>query len=416
MNSEQYDKKQPYAIVIGLNGMTGLQTARILAKRGVPVIAIAKDPKHHISRTRVCEDILYADTESEEVIESLVTLGPKLNQKAVLFPCGDINVALVSQHRQVLEQWYHVILPDPDVLQMLMDKVSFYTYAQKEGFSIPPTFIMKSRSDAEKAAASLDYPCILKPAGRSSAWFAYTMFKVHTASSADELLDFFDRSIEQTKSLIAQQWVEGTDADLYSCNCYFDSESQPLVTFIARKLRQWPPQKGVSSLGVECRNDIVLNEAMRLFKSVNYRGLGYLEMKQDARTGKYYIIEPNIGRPTGRSAISEAGGVELLYTMYCDAIGWPLPPNREQKYTGVKWIHIRRDTQSALYYWRRGELTLKEWWHSVRGRKGYALFSWTDPGPFIGDLVRVIRSYLQPEERKEKAYLNLEPVETQSNS
>ena len=415
MNSEIYDKEQPYAIVIGLNGMTGLQTARILAKRGVPVIAIAKDPKHHISRTRVCEDILYADTESEEVIESLVTLGPKLNQKAVLFPCGDINVALVSQHRQRLEEWYHVILPDPDVLQMMMDKVSFYTYAQKQGFPIPPTFILKSRSEAEEAAASLDYPCVLKPAGRSSEWFAYTMFKVHTASSAEELLDFFDRSIEQTKSLVAQQWVEGTDANLYSCNCYFDKTSQPLVTFIARKIRQWPPQRGVSSLGVECRNDIVLNEAMRLFKSVNYRGLGYLEMKQDARTGEYYIIEPNIGRPTGRSAIAEAGGVELLYTMYCDAIGWPLPANREQKYTGVKWIHIRRDTQSALYYWRRGELTLKEWWQSVRGRKGYALFSWTDPGPFVGDLVRVVRSYLRPEERKEKAYLNLEPVKSQGS-
>jgi predicted ATP-grasp superfamily ATP-dependent carboligase len=99
--------------------------------------------------------------------------------------------------------------------------------------------------------------------------------------------------------------------------------------------------------------------------------------------------------------------VELLYSMYCDAIGWPLPPNLEQKYTGAKWIHLRRDSQSALYYWRRGELTLKEWWRSIRGRKTYALFSWTDPAPFFGDLVRVIRTYLQPEERKERAYRNL---------
>jgi len=415
LKSDLYNKQQPYAIVIGLNGMTGLQTARILSSRGVPVIAIAKDPKHHVSRTRVCEEILYADTESEEVIEILVTLGPKLNQKAVLYPCGDINVALVSDHRQKLEEWYHIVLPDPEVLKMLMDKVSFYTYAQKNGFPIPPTYLLRTRSEAEEAAANLDYPCVLKPSGRSSEWFAYTMFKVHMVSSAEELLDFFDRSIEGAKILIAQQWVDGTDANLYSCNCYFSTASEPLVTFIARKIRQWPPQKGVSSLGVECRNDTVLEEALRLFQSVDYRGLGYLEMKQDARTGEYYIIEPNIGRPTGRSAIAEAGGVELLYTMYCDAIGWPLPPNREQKYTGVKWIHIRRDTQSALYYWRRGELTPKEWWQSVRGRKGYALFSWTDPGPFVGDLVRVVRSYLRPEERKEKAYLNLEPVKSQGS-
>ena len=61
-----------------------------------------------------------------------------------------------------------------------------------------------------------------------------------------------------------------------------------------------------------------------------------------------------------RSATAEISGVELLYTMYCDAIGWPLPANREQMYQGVKWIYLRHDFQSAFYRWRRGELTLKE--------------------------------------------------------
>ena len=70
----------------------------------------------------------------------------------------------------------------------------------------------------------------------------------------------------------------------------------------------------------QSRDDVVLRETVRLFKSVNYRGLGYVELKRDERSGEYYIMEPNIGRPTGRSAIAEAGGVELLYTMYCDAL------------------------------------------------------------------------------------------------
>ena len=59
--------------------------------------------------------------------------------------------------------------------------------------------------------------------------------------------------------------------------------------------------------------------------------------------------------------------MELLYTMYCDVLGWPLPENREQKYEGVKWISLRRDVQSAFHYWRRGNLTLREWWRSWRG-------------------------------------------------
>ncbi len=185
---------------------------------------------------------------------------------------------------------------------------------------------------------------------------------------------------------MVQEWIEGSDANLFSCNCYFTSESRPAVTFIARKIRQWPPKTGTSSLGEECRNDTVLRESIRFFQHVRFRGLGYLEIKRDVRNGKHYIIEPNIGRPTGRSAISEAGGVELLYTMYCDLLGQPLPENRKQRYTGAKWIYLRRDLQSAWSHWRQGELTLKQWRQSMQGRKYYALFSWTDPVPFLEDL------------------------------
>jgi hypothetical protein len=110
-----------------------------------------------------------------------------------------------------------------------------------------------------------------------------------------------------------------------------------------------------------------------------------LEFKRDERTGKHFIIEPNIGRPTGRSAIAEAGGVELLYAMYCEILGRPLPENLKQQYRGTKWIYLRRDLQSAMYYWRRGELSFSQWFRSVRGPKGYALWAWNDQVPFWMD-------------------------------
>jgi D-aspartate ligase len=382
--------KKPYAVVIGLDCITGLQTARILASHGVPVIAIAADPAHYCSQTRVCEKIYAADTANQEFIELLESLGPELNRDAVLFPCTDMSVLLISQNRQRLAPWYRITLPENETVEMLMDKISFLTYAQKHGLPVPKTYFLKSRSDAEKAAKELTFPCILKPPIKTSVWQENTKAKVFKASSVEAFFDLYDLCSQWADLLMVQEWVEGTDADLYSCNCYFDNDSEPQVTFIARKIRQWPPETGTSCLGEECRNDIVLEETLRLFRSVSYRGLGYVEMKQDRRTGKHYIIEPNIGRPTGRSAIAEAGGVELIYTNYCDALDWPLPGDRVQKYTGVKWIYLRRDIQSALFYWKRGELTLRSWWHSWRGRKAYAVFAWTDPIPFLEDVSRAV--------------------------
>ena len=36
----------PYAVLIDMDYLTGIQTSRILAARGVPVIGLAKNPKH----------------------------------------------------------------------------------------------------------------------------------------------------------------------------------------------------------------------------------------------------------------------------------------------------------------------------------------------------------------------------------
>lgn len=408
VRSDFQDGEPPQVIVVGLDSLNGIQAAHILARHRIPITAIAKDPKHYSCWTRVCRSILFADTGNEEFVRLLEDMGPKLKQKAVLLPCTDMAVLLISRNRDRLEPWYDMSLPPPDVVETLMDKVSFYTYAQQNGFPIPVTRFVNSREEAERAARDLTFPCVLKPPNSAiPAWEQNSKLKAYKVSTAAELLDVYERSRAWTQDVIIQEWVVGPDRNLYSCNCYLDAHSMPLATFVARKLRQWPPVTGESCLGEECRNDVVLEETIRLFQSVGLRGLGYVEIKQDARTGKHYILEPNIGRPTGRSAIAEAGGVELLYTMYCDTVGWPLPENRQQHYGNVKWMAMRRDLQSALYHWKEGDLTLKEWWQSVRGPKAYALFSWSDPGPFFGDLARGFRLYLSQEERSKRNYRDL---------
>lgn len=382
-------RAQPYAVVIGLDCITGLQTARILAGRSVPVVGIARDLDHFCSRTRVCERIIRADTSSEALVERLEELGRRLDHKAVLYPCTDASVLVLSRHRARLAEMFHLALPEHEVVERLIDKISFYTYANERGLSIPKTVFLRSRADAESAATALTYPCVLKPPVKTAAWEKQAEAKVYKVSSSAELLALYDRVSSFADLLLVQEWVEGGEDCLFSCNCYFDSHSRPLVTFVARKLRQWPPETGTSSLGEECRNDVVLDETIQLFEGVGFRGLGYVELKRDRRTGCHFIIEPNIGRPTGRSAIAEAGGVELLFAMYCDLTGRPLPRNLEQRYTGVKWIYWRADLQAAVIRWRRGELTLGQWWSSICGRKQDAVFSWTDPLPFLLDFAHV---------------------------
>lgn len=409
MSSTLPESKIPYAVVIGLDTLNGIQTVRLLERHKIPIVALATDPSHPGCRTRLCKRIFYTNTKGEGLIKTLLEIGPLFKEKAVIYPCADMNVLLVSRHRAELEPWYHVILPAAEVIETLMDKLSFYVYAQENGFPIPPTRFINTREDAERAAAELAFPCVLKPPMSSTPeWEKNSKLKAYKLATPNDLLEFYEKSKSWgAKNLIVQEWIEGTDTSLYSCNCYFNAQYEPLVSFVARKIRQWPPVTGESSLGEEVRDDVVLDETLNLFRCSKLRGLGYVEIKRSNSTGKYYIIEPNIGRPTGRSPIAEAGGVELLYTMYCDAVGLPLPENRVQKYTGVKWLDLRRDTQSALYHMKEGDLTLGGWWKSLQGKKAHAIFAWNDPAPFFADLVRAVRLYMIPEERSRRDYRNL---------
>lgn len=378
----------PHAIVIGLDSITGLQTARILSQHDVPVIAITNDPSHYCCQTKVCKQIIKTDTDNEELVFTLEKLGPKLKEKAVLFPCSDVSVLVISRYRDRLQKWYYILLPAVDVIEMMIDKVKFYRYAQENGFPISETYFLYSRKDAEEAARKLTFPAILKPPYRPDEWRKNTKEKAFKVANTDELLSIYDKCRNWADVLIVQEWIEGADTNHITCNCYFNSASEPLVTFTSRKLRQWPQKTGQGCLGDAYRDDTVAYETVRLYQSVNFLGLAYLEMKRDEKSGKYFIIEPNVGRPTGRSATAEANGVELIYTMYCDALGWELPMNREQKEGTVKWVYLRQDFQSALYSWLHGELKLWNWWQSMRGSKWDAVFSWNDPAPFWYDLWR----------------------------
>jgi D-aspartate ligase len=376
-------------VVVGLDSITGLQTARIFAWRGIPVVGVAVDLTHFCCRTRVCARIVQADHTGEELIGALVELGASLGQKAVLVPCTDISVLEIARRRDELEQAYHVALPGTDVVELLTDKARFAAYAKEQGLPIPETVLLASREDAQRAAGSLRFPLVVKPPLKTPLWERRAREKAYKVDDRSGLLALYDELGDAAEVLVAQEWISGSEGDHFTCNAYFDRNARPLVTFVTRKIRQWPPQTGQGSLAIEWRNDAVRDETVRLFSGVGFWGLAYLELKRDAQTGEHLIVEPNIGRPTGRSATAEAGGVELLYAMYCDVLGLPLPVDLEQRFVGAKWIYLGRDLRSALFYWRRGELSVRGWIESLRGPKVDAVFSWRDPLPFCFDVGRV---------------------------
>lgn len=395
MRSSERASPEPTAaaVVVGLDSITGLQTARILAARSVPVYGFVADRRHWGAHTNVCVEVIESALSGPDLVASLARLAPRLAGPAVLLPCSDAAVETVSRHRDELTPHGYVLaLSEHSVVELLMDKVLFARYAADHELPVPRTETLLDPSCAAAVAASIGYPCVLKPPYKSTSWLAHTRAKAFMVSDQRSFLDVYDRVQHWAPFILAQEWIPGPEHELYSCNAVFGTGGRPLATFVARKVRQWPPDIGTSASGEECRNDEVLETTIRLFGDLGYRGLAYLEMKRDVRNGKLWIVEPNVGRPTGRSAIAEAGGVELVHTAYCDAAGLPLPAAREQRYDDAKWMDLRRDLQAALVARHRGTLTLAAWLRWVRGPKAHAIWSRHDPAPFIVDVAGATRT------------------------
>lgn len=390
----------PPAVVIGLDSITGLQSARILRDRGVPVVGVVADRSHWGARTNACVSVVESPLRGEALVRSLAALGHRIGRPSVLIPCTDGSVDTVSRHRDELLPQLLLSLAPHSVVERLMDKERFAAYAESVGLPVPRTEVLGSREDVEAVAAEVTYPCVVKPSGKSVSWLAHTSAKGFTVHDPGHLLSVYDTVAGWSDVILLQEWVAGPESGLLSCNGFFGRGGEPLVTFMARKIRQWPPEIGTSASGEECRDDEALETAVSLFRNAGFQGLAYLEMKRDVRTGRLMLIEPNVGRPTGRSAVAEAGGVELLHTAYCHAAGLPLPARREQHYGGAKWLDLRRDLQAVAVARRRSTLTFADWRRWARGPKAHAIWAPRDPAPFCVDLVHAtstgVRRALRP--------------------
>ena len=89
--------------------ITGLEVARSLGARGIPIIALDRDEKGyglHSRFTTVAGKCPYPLEDERGFIDLLLEIGATLKQKAVLFPCLDEWVFAVARHREEMERFF----------------------------------------------------------------------------------------------------------------------------------------------------------------------------------------------------------------------------------------------------------------------------------------------------------------------
>ena len=263
--------------------------------------------------------------------------------------------------------------PDPEVLLKLIDKKYLPAFIEKANLSYPKTLSISNKESLSYLKHQLQYPLILKPSKPLSA------FKVKKIRCEEELMRELKLYENQIKDFILQEWIPGTDRDIYFVNFYFDNNAEPIAHFVGRKIRSYPLGRGgaCSSEGVE--DEEVLEIALQLFSTVQMKGPASIEFKKSP-DGKFYVIEPTVGREDFYVQICIKNGVDIPYICYAYQTGQPIS-HAHQKNKFI-WIDFEKDFPMFIES-LKNKSERKESLRLLFRKMTFAFWAWDDPLPSL---------------------------------
>ena len=122
-------------------------------------------------------------------------------------------------------------------LEPLQHKRHQYEAAARAGVATPRTAYPANRAEAERVAAELRYPAIVKPSDPIPFKRRFGRPAL-VCAGPEELLEAFDAAAGSEPML--QEVVPGDDSSLWTVGTYTNAEGRPLGIFCGRKLLQMP--------------------------------------------------------------------------------------------------------------------------------------------------------------------------------
>jgi len=376
------------ALVVG-DGLNALGVVRSLGAAGVPVTALCTAEHSPAARSRYARFERLSSNQGEALIEDVQKITSHDHEPPVLFLTEEASVLSVSAHRAALEGRVRLRLPVAQRVEALTHKAGFQHLAEALRAPIPPFVELRSRLDLPRLG-KLVFPCVLKPAAKDYRYGA-RFKKAYVVGSPDEVARLY-REIEPVcPNMVVQQWIDGQDNDIFFCLQYAaNTADAPVASFTGRKIRAWPPNVGgtASCVAAPEVHEELSRVTAKFFRDTGVVGMASMEFKRDRRDGRFYMIEPTIGRTDFQHEVATINGVNLPYLAYCFELGLPLPKVRAPNPRRV-WREPLIDRWSAQTQGMAheagfaGARVVDAWWRV------------TDPLPWVDFMARRVRARIK---------------------
>jgi D-aspartate ligase len=368
-------------LILRSNHHGGLGILRSLGRLSVPVYSVDATRWEPAYSSRYCRGRFLLNTASvtpQEAIARLLEIGQRLGCRPLLIPTTDQAAIWVADHASALQNGYCFPRQNAALTRLLCDKGRMQDLARQSGVPTAQTMVPGSRMDVEQFLETAVFPVMVK-AVDADRLRRYTGRSKLIVQTPHELLALYNLVEDRgDPNFLIQEFIPGDD---WMFNGYFNRNSECLFGLTGQKIRRFPVNTGVTSLGICLRNETVQKTTTEFMKAIGYHGILDIGYRYDRRDGQYKVLDVNPRIGCTFRLFTAANGMDVARALYLDMTGQPVPP--AQGVEGRKWIVEDFDLFSALRSRGNHKLRWKDWLKSLSGVQEAACFAADDPFPFF---------------------------------
>jgi predicted ATP-grasp superfamily ATP-dependent carboligase len=309
-----------------------------------------------------------------ELLARLLQLGGWAEERPVLYYDGDFELLLISRFRDELAERFRFVVPAPDLVEDLVDKVRFSRLAATHDLPVPPTLVLPTTEPPREL--DLRFPVVVKQATRDEhLWAPLAASKVVKVDGHDELQTVWPRFAGLGRELVVQELIPGPESSIESYHVYLDERGEVRGEFTGKKIRTYPPAYGYSTAVVTTDAPDVAELGRELIAKIGLRGVAKFDFKR-APDGNLYLLEIN-PRFNLWHHLGAKAGVNIPVLVYSDLSGVP-QPRAGPALPGMRWCSPR-DFQAA----RAARIPMIRWLQWALSVEAKSVGAADDPMPLL---------------------------------
>lgn len=396
------------AVVYGIDTPIGLTIVRDLGRSGIEVHGIARSPQGLGLASRYLASGVVREPGEEGVIEQLVALGERLGS-ACLFAISEGDIAMLNRHRPRLAR-YKILFADKERMDSVLNKDQTYAAAARVGIRTPRTEQVTNLAEAEALCSTLRFPVVLKWANpllvaRALRAAGLRLDKTVYCDTARELLAYLKRFEPFGFYPLIQEYCAGYGLGQF----ILMKNGQVQYTFQHKRLHEWPPEGGFSSMCESVSRDEhtdLMAKSVALLRELAWEGVAMVEYRHDPASGESALMEIN-GRFWGSLPLAYHAGANFPTLCY-EVLGLDKTVANTPYRSGmrcrfmvpetkrlVRILFGQRHIADKTLVFRRLPTLAGFCLDFLRPSSRYYVFDVRDPKPFFTDMTQMLRKGVQ---------------------